>query len=74
MDTTTALQAFRSLPFPNRVELLFELWDQLLDEGWQPTLDDETKAELERRWQSFRANPESGLTWEQVVEHVRRPR
>ena len=74
MDTTATLQAFQGLPMEDRLELLFQLWDQLLDDGWTPTLDDERKAELDRRWANFRANPESGLTWDQVLAHVRRPR
>jgi putative addiction module component (TIGR02574 family) len=74
MDTTATLQAIQTLPMEDRVELLFQLWDQLLDEGWQPALSDELKAELDRRWENFQANPDSGLTWEQVVAHVRRPR
>jgi putative addiction module component (TIGR02574 family) len=74
MDTTATLQALQALPLEDRLELLFQLWDQLLDDGWKPTLDDELKAELDRRWANFRANPASGLTWEQVVAHVRRPR
>lgn len=74
MDTTATRQAFQQLPFKNRLELLFELWDLLLDDGWQPTIDDELKAELDRRWANYRANPTSGLTWEQVVAYVRRPK
>jgi putative addiction module component (TIGR02574 family) len=74
MDTTAILEAFRALPPDKRLEVLCQLWDQLLDDGWMPPLDDERKAELDRRWANFRANPASGLTWEQVVAHVRRPR
>jgi putative addiction module component (TIGR02574 family) len=74
VDTTATLQAVQTLPLPERLELLFRLWDQLLDEGWEPGLSDEVKAELDRRWANYRANPASGLTWEQVVAHVRRPR
>jgi putative addiction module component (TIGR02574 family) len=74
MDTTTTLQALHALPLEERLDFLFQLWDQLLEEGWKPALDDESKAELDRRWAKFQANPASGLTWEQVVAHVRRPR
>jgi putative addiction module component (TIGR02574 family) len=74
MDTTALVQAFGALPPEDRLELLYQLWDQLLDDGWKPTLDDERKAELERRWAKFRASPASGLTWDQVVAEVRRPR
>src|SRR6266478_4255707 len=54
MDTTATLQAVQSLPLEDRLELLFQLWDQLLDEGWQPTLSEELKAELDRRWANYR--------------------
>jgi putative addiction module component (TIGR02574 family) len=74
VDTTATLQAVQTLSLPERLELLFQLWDQLLDEGWEPGLTDELKAELDRRWANYQANPASGLTWEQVVAHVRRPR
>jgi putative addiction module component (TIGR02574 family) len=53
MDTSTALQAFQTLPMTDRVELLCQLWDQLLDDGWQPRLDDGLKAELDRRWANY---------------------
>jgi putative addiction module component (TIGR02574 family) len=72
MDTTTTLQAMQTLPPEDRLDLLFQMWDQLLDEGWQPVLRDELKAELDRRWANYKTNPGSGATWEQVVAHVRR--
>jgi len=74
MDTAATLQAFQALPLEDRLDLLFQMWDQLLDDGWKPGIDDELKAELDRRWANYQANPGSGLTWEQVQAHVRRPR
>jgi putative addiction module component (TIGR02574 family) len=74
VDIQATLQAVRALPLPDRLELLCQLWDQFLDEGLEPALSDEVQAELDRRWAKFQANPESGLSWEQVVAHVRRPR
>jgi putative addiction module component (TIGR02574 family) len=72
MDTTATLQAVQALPLEDRLELLFQVWDQLLDEGWQPTLSEELKAELDRRWANYLANPASGLSEDQVMAHVRR--
>ncbi len=74
MDKAATLEAFQTLPLDDRLELLFPLWDQVLADGWTPAIDDELKAELDRRWANYRANPASGRTWEQVVAHVRRPR
>ena len=72
MNASAILESFRQLPQPDRLELLGQLWDQLLDDGWTPTLGDARKAELDRRWEAFRADPQSGLTWDEVVAHVRR--
>jgi putative addiction module component (TIGR02574 family) len=71
MNTTAALQALQGFPLEARVEILFQLWDQLLDAGWKPELDEEFKAELEQRWQDHQANPASGKTWDQVLEGIR---
>jgi putative addiction module component (TIGR02574 family) len=57
-----------------RLEFLFRAWDQLVEDGWQPELTDELKAELDRRLAAQAADPTRVLTWEQVVAHVRRPR
>jgi len=44
------------------------------ESGLQPELTDELKAELDRRLAAYEANPDSGLSWEQVVAHVKRRR
>ncbi len=74
MDTTATLQAVRTLPLEDRLEFLFQAWDELIADGWKPGIDDELKAELDRRWANYKANPSTGMTWEEVVAHVRRPR
>jgi putative addiction module component (TIGR02574 family) len=74
MDPTTTLQTIREWPIETRVELLFSLWDQLVEDGWQPELTEELAAELDRRLANHDANPDNVLTWEQVLERVRRPR
>jgi putative addiction module component (TIGR02574 family) len=73
VDTSVIFDAFRELPQDGRLEGLCQLWDQMLDEGWVPAIDDERKAELDRRWEQFRANPASGRTWDQVRDGHRDP-
>jgi putative addiction module component (TIGR02574 family) len=72
MDTNTTLQAVRGWPPEDRLELVFRLWDQLVEDGWQPEPTDELVAELERRLAVHEANPQNVRTWEQVLERVRR--
>jgi putative addiction module component (TIGR02574 family) len=73
MDTTTTLQAVRAWPVEDRLELVFRLWDQLVEDGWQPEPTDELAAELDRRSAAHDANPGNIRTWEQVLERLRRP-
>jgi putative addiction module component (TIGR02574 family) len=73
VDPTTALQEIQSWPVEDQLELVFRVWDQLVEGGWHPELTDELKAELDRRLASYEANPENVVTWEQIVARVRRP-
>jgi putative addiction module component (TIGR02574 family) len=74
MDPTTALEAVKAWPLEDQLDFAFRLWDQLVENGWQPELTDELKAELDRRLATHQADPSRALTWEQVLQHVRRPR
>jgi putative addiction module component (TIGR02574 family) len=74
MDPATLLQTVQAWPLEEQLDFAFRLWGQLLDSGWQPELTDDMKAELDRRLDSYEANPTNVLTWEQVITHVRRPK
>jgi putative addiction module component (TIGR02574 family) len=74
MDALTTLDALSGWPVQDRLELVYRLWDQILDEGWQPRPGEELKAELRRRIAAYEVDPTRGLTWEQVEAHIRRPR
>ena len=74
MDTTGTLDTVRNWPVEDQLELVFQLWDQIVDAGWRPTPSPELLAELQRRLAAHTAHPTRALTWEQVVAHVRRVR
>jgi putative addiction module component (TIGR02574 family) len=74
MDVATTLKQIESWPVADQVELMHQVWDRLLDSGWEPTLSEEEKAELDRRLDDLEANPGKVKTWEEVLEHVRRKR
>jgi putative addiction module component (TIGR02574 family) len=73
VDPTTALQEIQAWPVEDQLELVFRLWDRLVQGGWQPELTDDLKAELNRRLASYEANPENVVTWEQIVARLRPP-
>jgi putative addiction module component (TIGR02574 family) len=51
-----------------------EIWDSIpcYDEAFE--LTDEHKQELDRRLADYRAHPETGLTWEEVRDGLRKKR
>ncbi|WP_161967825.1 addiction module protein [Fimbriiglobus ruber] len=74
MDPTPTLQTVGSWPVADQLSLVFRLWDQILDTGWQPSPDPALLAELDRRLAAHAADPSRALTRDQVVDHVRRNR
>lgn len=74
MTPTATLEAARTWPLDDRLELIFDLWDQIVDSGWKPDATAELTEELERRVAAHEADPSRVLTWDQVVAHVKRPR
>ena len=73
-DITTTLHQVTAWPVQDQIELMNKMWDHLNDSGWLPELTDEQKTEFDRRLDALDADPRDVVTWEQIVEHVRRPR
>jgi putative addiction module component (TIGR02574 family) len=72
VNAATTLDAVRAWPVEEQLELVFRLWDQIVEAGWHPT--SELAAELQRRLAAHDADPTGALTWEQVVTHIKRAR
>jgi putative addiction module component (TIGR02574 family) len=53
-------------------EFVFQLWDHLVEDGWQPEPTDDLAAELDRRLAAHEANPSNVRTWEQVVARAKK--
>ena len=72
MDVTSTLKEIAAWPVEDQLELVDRVWDRIVESGWQPKLSAEQKAELDRRLEALKANPNDVVSWEAVVEHVRR--
>jgi putative addiction module component (TIGR02574 family) len=57
-------RGIRKLPIPERLQLVGEIWDSILDDPGLLPVSDQLKRELELRLAAHRANPESSLAWE----------
>ncbi len=73
MDPTMTVQAVREWPVEDQLELVFRLWDQLIEDGWRPEPDEDLNAELDRRLAAHEADPTNVRTWEQVLQRLRKP-
>jgi putative addiction module component (TIGR02574 family) len=66
MDFHTVLTEVDAWPVGDRIRLINELWDRLVQDGHEPELSEEIKAELDRRLEEDDAAPEDVVPWEEV--------
>jgi len=62
----TLFENAKRLPLAERVELAEALWEDIAAEGYEPALTAAQGAELDRRLEAHRQNPETAIPWEQV--------
>ena len=60
------LSTAKALPLSDRVELLDALWESIVAEGHEPPLTVAQSAELDRRLEAHRRNPNDLVPWNQV--------
>jgi len=56
----------KKLSIAERIDLVEEIWDSIAEENGCFELSEAQKRELDRRLESFRANPSQGRTWEEI--------
>jgi putative addiction module component (TIGR02574 family) len=59
------------LGLSERLQLVEDLWDSIVEEGDSLPVSEESREELRARKERFQAHPASGLTWDQVKQHAR---
>ncbi len=70
MDYQSVLNEVETWPIDDRIRLVQDVWDRLVDQGYKPELTEEMKAELDRRVEEMDRNPGSGVPWEEVKARV----
>ena len=58
------------LSVPERLQLVAEIWDSIVDAPDLLPVSDELALELQRRLEAHRASPESSESWESVGREV----
>jgi len=56
----------KTLSIPDRIRLVEEIWDTIVEENGAFELTDAQKQELDRRLEWTRNNPRQGRTWDEI--------
>lgn len=68
----TLLEQSLTLPIPERIKLVEDIWDSIGKVPDEVRLSEEQVTEIERRLEDHRNNPHDGIPWEQVKERLRK--
>lgn len=60
------------LSISERIQLVEDIWDSIANAPERQTLTDAQRAELDRRLDAHRKNPNTGSLWEDVKKRVLR--
>jgi putative addiction module component (TIGR02574 family) len=70
MNYQSVLSEVQTWPIEERIRLVQDLSDRLVDEGHEAELTEELKAELDRRIAELDRNPDVGIPWEMVKDRA----
>lgn len=70
MAPPTLPPEIRSLPIPDRLQLVEQIWDSIVQDEKAFEITDHQKAELDRRIAAHEASPERGQPWEAVKKRL----
>ena len=69
----TEFEPLFKLSRAERLQLVEDLWDSIVQEDAELSVSEEKRAELRHRKERFLQHPSSGRTWEQVEQRARTP-
>jgi putative addiction module component (TIGR02574 family) len=61
-----------SLSVSERIQLVQDIWDSIVEVPESVTLTDEQKAELDRRLDAYHKDPNAGSPWSIIQERIRK--
>jgi len=72
MDITATLNEIVTLKVEDRIRLVQAIWDSIAAEQAYPELTEEQKEELDNRIAESDLNPDNVMTWEEVINSIRK--
>ena len=70
MDLPSVLREVDAWPAEDRVLLVQELWDRLVDQAYEPKIWEILKEELDRRLAADDAAPDEVVSWDEVKDEA----
>ncbi|PIX95690.1 MAG: hypothetical protein CO126_04525 [Hydrogenophilales bacterium CG_4_9_14_3_um_filter_63_34] len=68
LDMNTAmLDQIKKLSYPEKLQLVEDVWDDIAQEAAAQPITEELKAELRRRLAEHREHPETSIPWEEAM-------
>lgn len=74
MSVATIIEQIEDLNPDEKADLVYQVWNQLVDSHWQPPLSPSHAEVIDRRLKSLDENPQATLTWDEIVAYVKRER
>lgn len=68
----TQLSEILQLSVAERIQLVEDIWDSIAAAPENVSLTEEHEAELERRLESYQANPNEGISWNDLKNKLRK--
>lgn len=68
------IEEIKKLSLPEKVLIVEEIWNSIAQDNAYPELSDEQQTELNRRIESYHANPEQGKTWNEIKKNFMKSR
>ena len=66
----TGNREIKKLSIAERLAIVEDIWDSIVDSKEEFPLTDEQKKELDSRLEAYQNNPDGGKTWEEVKRNI----
>jgi putative addiction module component (TIGR02574 family) len=60
----------RELPLAEQIKLIDALWESIAKQGYEPPLTPEQAAELDRRFDAHRRQPDDVVSWDSIKQEI----
>lgn len=64
------VKAAQALPLSEQIELIDALWESITKHGYEPPLTSEQAAELDRRLEAHRQQPDDVVSWDSIKQEI----